>query len=180
MGWGQGMSLEVGRLQQKQGERKAEAQILTLQGVQLSDLTQQWGDPGGLPEEEISELSSSSKREGGVSLAESTACAKAWQQNRVCSLGGCEWCGAARAESGAREARMGKRENVGSWVSPGFLENWKDDSTHLCDRQRRKSRLGGNAKLNGNLVSVSGPRTWWGGCSWLERIELEVQSWCGR
>lgn len=64
------------------------------------------------------------------------------------------------------------------WV-PGFLENWEDDITYLCNRQRRKSRLGGNAKLNGNPVGLSCPGTWWGGGSWLERIGLEVQTWYG-
>ena len=37
--------------------------------------------------EEMSELSSSSQGEGGVFLAEGTACLKGWQHKRVCSLG---------------------------------------------------------------------------------------------
>lgn len=82
-------------------------------------IPQQWGDQGGLPEEEIPELSSSSKTEGGVSLAEGTDFTEAWQQNRVCSLGSCAWCDAARVESkcGARGARMGESKKMGSWVS---------------------------------------------------------------
>lgn len=65
----------------------------------------------------MSELSSSSKGEGGVFLAEGTACTKAWQQNPVYSSGSCKWCGLARVGSklGERGVRLGDKE--GSWVS---------------------------------------------------------------
>lgn len=162
VGWGPGGG-ETGR-SSGQGKRRSESGLFKGFGLVTSPSSR---EIGGLPEEEMAKLSSSSRGEGGVFLVEGTACTKAWQQNCVCNLGSHKHHDVARMESECGVGAQGQAKGR-SWVLMRLWGFWPGSIGRVvpCNGDKGgRLDLGERLSLIWALLGLSCPQTWKGGGS---------------